>query len=213
MRLSILLFQSCCFLVKREKLLELHKILNDIFEQELARDQKTKTVMLTSVYAFARRSYTLIFMLGFTVLGCLLPSIVNIIVRLFHPTIVTKFKWPFPVKFPWSVSNSGPFFYLLFLCQVFSSWWIVFTIGSVDALFSFYTFQISSILHAISARLTNPQPDEVFSVVLKTCTEIYCQLLHSARLLADVYGIIILRMVLTNAVLMCALIFEASHVR
>ncbi|EFN79612.1 Putative odorant receptor 13a [Harpegnathos saltator] len=201
---------SCCFLVKRKKLLKLHKTLNDLFEQELARDQRTKTTMLASLYTFARPSYVLSFMLGFTILSYVLPSVINVIIRpvIFRSAIAVRYKWPYPVKFPWSVPSSGPLFYLQYLYQVLSSWWMVFTIAAVDNLFGFYTFQISSILHAMSARLMSPQPDDVFLVVLKTCTETYQQLLQSVRLLEDVYGIIILRMILANAVLMCALIFE-----
>ncbi|XP_032684463.1 odorant receptor 82a-like [Odontomachus brunneus] len=204
-----LFLESCCFLVKREKLLELHNTLNQIFEQELARDERTKKTMLVSLYASDRSSYALVFMLGFTVGFHILSGIMNVIIQplIFHSTTVPKSKWPY--KFPWS-SNSDTFFYLLFLYQSFTCWWIVFTIGAVDSLFGFYAFQISSILRAMSARLMNPRPDEVFSVVLKSCVQTHHRLQKSASLLEDVYGLIILRMILANAVLMCTLIFEAS---
>lgn len=171
--------------------------------------------MLVSLYAFDRPSYALICTLGLTVVVHLLSTIINAIIRplLFHPTTVVMSKWPYPVKFPWSAPISGPFFYLQFLYQSLTCWWMVFTIGAVDSLFGFYAFQISSILRAMSTRLMNPRPDEVFSMVLKMCVETHHRLQKSARLLEDVYGLIILRMILTNAVLMCALIFEASTVR
>lgn len=214
-RPSLFFLQSCCFLIKRKKLLELHKTLNELFERELARDRRTKTTMLASIHTFERPSYVLIIMLGSTTLMYLLPSIISVIVRpfIFRSATVMRSKWPYPAKFPWSVPNSGPLFYLQFLYQVSTCWWMVFTIGAVDSLFGFYAFQISSILHAMSVRLLNPRPDEVFPMVLRTCAETHHRLLQSARLLEDVYGLILLRMILTNAVLMCALIFEVSPVR
>ncbi|XP_014483535.1 PREDICTED: uncharacterized protein LOC106749023 [Dinoponera quadriceps] len=196
----------CCFLVKRDKLLELHKTLDDLLEKELARDRRTKATILASVYAFARPSYTVVIMLGSTVLAYLLPSMINAI----RSASTARLKMPFPVKFPWKMPSSGSLFCLHFLYQMTVCWCMVFTIGAVDSLFGFYAFQISSILYAMSVRLTTPRPDEVFSAVLKTCTETHHRLLQSVRLLEDIYGIILLRMIVTNAVMMCALIFEAS---
>lgn len=199
--------------MKRKKLIELHETLNDLFERELASDQKNKNI-LTTLHAFDRPSYLLCFTLGSTVLFYLCPSMIFIVRQIIHHSETKIYRLPIPAKFPWPTPiNGGPVFYLQLLYQYFTCWWMFFTIGGVDSLFGFYAFQISAILRAMSIRLANPRPNEVFSKVLKTCVETHHRIVRCGRMLEDIWGLIIMRMFITNAILMCTLIFEASPVR
>ncbi|XP_067216464.1 odorant receptor 13a-like isoform X2 [Linepithema humile] len=199
-----------CFLVKRKKLIELHETLNDLFEQELASDRENKNVLAT-LHAFDRPSYLLCFILGSTTLFYVCPSMIFIVRQIVQHSESKIYKLPIPVKLPWLAPiNGGPVFYLLCLYQYFTCWWMIFTIGSVDSLFGFYAFQISAILRAMSIRLANPRPNEVFSKVLGTCVETHHRIERCGRMLEDVWGLIILRVIIANAILMCALIFEVS---
>lgn len=164
---------------------------------------------------FDTPSYVFIVMLSVTAIAVIWPSASNIIrPMIFQSASRTgAYRWPYPAKFPWSVPSGGYLFYLQYLYQVSTCWWMVFTIGGVDSLFGFYAFQIFSILRAMAVRLANPRPGELFSQVLRTCVETHHHLLRCVHTLEDIYGIIILRTILTNAILMCALIFEASLVR
>jgi len=198
--------------VKREKLIELHETLNDLFERELASDRESKNV-LTTLHAFDRPSYLLCFTLGSTTLFYLYPSIIFVVLQIVHHNESKIYRLPIPAKFPWPVPiNGGPVFYLQLLYQYFVCWWVCFTIGSVDSLFGLYAFQISAILRAMSIRLANPRPNEAFSEVLGTCVETHHRVIRCGRMLENVWGLIILRMFVTNAILICTLIFEASPV-
>ncbi|XP_011878600.1 PREDICTED: odorant receptor 4-like [Vollenhovia emeryi] len=200
---------SACFLVKRKRLLELHETLDDLFERELARDRQT---MLATLCAFDRPSYMLCFTLGSTALMILCPSLISIVRQIVYDAKPRRYKLPFLAKFPWPVSTGGGLlFYLHLLHQISSCWCVVFTVGSVDSLFGYYAFQISSILRAMSARLANRRRTcEVFTEALGTCVHTHHRLLQCSHMLSDIWGLIIIRMLFTNAILMCALIFEAS---
>ncbi|XP_025074556.1 odorant receptor 82a-like [Pogonomyrmex barbatus] len=202
---------SICFLVKREKLMNLHETLNGIFERELTRNRETEETILATLHTFDRPSYILCFTLGSTVLLILCPPLVSTVRQIIYHTESKRYRLPLPAKFPWSISIDGNFsFYLSFLYQIFICWWMVFTVGSVDSLFGYYAFQISSILQAMSFRLANPRPREVFAEVLRTCVQTHHRLLRCGHMLNDIWDLIIIRMILTNAILMCVLIFEAS---
>jgi len=198
--------------MKREKLMELHETLNDLFEQELARNRETK-VMLATMYAFDRPSYILCFTLGSTVLLILCPSLISVVHQIVRHTEPKRYRLPLPAKFPWPTPIDGGFlFYLHLFYQISTCWWMIFTVGSVDSLFGYYAFQISSILRSMTFRLRNPCIQKAFMEVLNTCVQMHHQLLRCIRMLNDIWGLIIIRMLFTNAILMCALIFEASPV-
>ncbi|CAL1687383.1 unnamed protein product [Lasius platythorax] len=200
---------SACFLIKREKLFELHETLNDLFEQELSRDQETA---LATLYAFDRPSYIVFFTVASTVLLYVCPPLISIIRQIVHHTEPRRYRLPFPAKFPWTVPINGGFlFYLHFLYHLFVGWWMLFTINSVDSLFGFYAFQISSILRTMSVKLANLRSRETFSETLKTCVRMHRRLLRCSHMLEDIWQLIILRMLLVNSILICALIFEASQ--
>ncbi|XP_011698711.1 PREDICTED: uncharacterized protein LOC105456414, partial [Wasmannia auropunctata] len=202
---------SACFLVKREKLMELHNTLNNLFERELAQDRETEAIMLATLHTFDRPSYILCFTLGTTVLLILCPSLISIIHQIIHHTEPKRYTLPLPTKFPWTTPiDSGLPFYLHLLYQISTCWWMIFTVGSVDSLFGYYAFQISSILRAMSAKLMKSCIRETFIEVLGTCVQTHHQLLRCSRMLSDIWGLIIVRMLFTNAILMCTLIFEAS---
>ncbi|KMQ97986.1 gamma-tubulin complex component 4, partial [Lasius niger] len=202
---------SACFLIKREKLFELHETLNDLFEQELSRDQETA---LATLYAFDRPSYIVFFTVASTVLLYVCPPLISIIRQIVHHTEPRRYRLPFPAKFPWTVPINGGFlFYLHFLYHLFVGWWMLFTINSVDSLFGFYAFQISSILRTMSVKLANLRSRETFSEMLKTCVRMHRRLLRCSHMLEDIWQLIILRMLLVNSILICALIFEASQIR
>lgn len=194
--------------------MELHETLNDLFEQELARNRETKATVLATLYAFDRPSYILCFILGSTALLILCPSLISIIRQIVRHVEPKRYRLPLPNKFPWPVPiDGGFFFYLHLLYQMSTLWWVVIIVGSVDSLFGYYAFQISSVLRAMSARLTNPHTREGFTEILGTCVQTHHRLLRCSHMLSDIWGLIIIRMLFTNALLMCALIFEASPVR
>ncbi|XP_071556691.1 uncharacterized protein [Temnothorax nylanderi] len=199
---------AACFLVKRERLMELHETLNDLFERELARRRET---VLATLYAFDRPSYILCFVLGSTVLLSICPALISIARQIVRHAKPRRYRLPVAAKFPWPAPTDGLPYYLHLVHQISACWWVMFTIGSVDSLFGYYAFQISSILRAMSARLANPRENrETFTELLDTCVHTHRRLLRCGHIMSDIWGLIIIRMLFANAILMCALIFEAS---
>lgn len=152
--------------------------------------------------------------MAFLILSYVCPPLISIIHQIVRHIEPRRYRLPFLAKFPWIVPINGGFlFYLHFLYHFFIGWCMVFTINSVDSLFGFYAFQISSILRAMSIKLrSNLQSREMFPEMLKMCVQIHRQLFRCSYVLEDIWQLLILRMLLTNACVICALIFEASQV-
>lgn len=184
--------------------------MDDLFEKELEQDQETT---LATLYAFDRPSYIVFFVVAFLVLLHFCPSLTSIIHQIVSHTEPRRYRLPLLAKYPWTVPINGFLFYLHFLYHFFIGWCMIFTINSVDCLFGFYAFQISSILHAMSIKLrSNLRSREMFSKILKICVQIHYRLLQCSYILENIWQLIILRMLLTNSCVICALIFEANQV-
>ncbi|XP_029177798.1 putative odorant receptor 71a isoform X1 [Nylanderia fulva] len=200
---------SACFLKKRKKLIELHETLKDLFERELAQDPE---VALANLYAFDRPYWMGFCFTGLTILFYVCPSMISIIRQIVHQTEPRRYRLPFMAEFPWTVHVDGGFlFYLHYLYHLIVAWYIVITINSVDGLFGFYAFQISSVLNAMTVKLINWRSRETFSEMLVTCIRMHGQLLQCSNMLEDIWQLIIVRLLLVNSMLICALIFEASQ--
>lgn len=211
--MSAIFFQSACFLVKREKLIELHGMLNDLFEQELTRDRESEATMLATMHTFDRPFYMMVFILASTVMLILVPPMISAVRLTIRHANPKEYRLPFPAKFLWPTPIGGSLsFYLHLLYQISISWWLIFTIGSVDSLFGYYAFQISSILQSMSTRLANLRTRETFMKVLGECAYTHHKLMRCGHILSDIWGLIIVRMLFTNAILMCTLIFELTPV-
>lgn len=180
-----------------------------MFERELEQDQEAALAIL---YAFDRPFCIVFFTLASTVLLYICPPLISIIYQTIHHTEPKRYRLPFPGKFP-LLTNGGFIFYLYFLYHLFLGWWIVFTISSVDSLFGFYAFQISSILHAMSVKLrSNLRPRGTFLEILEPCVWTHRRLFQCSHMLENIWQLIILRMLLANSILICILIFEMTQV-
>lgn len=169
--------------------------------------------MLVTMHTFDRPSYLMVFTLASTVLLIICPSIISIIRLTIRHANPEEYRLPVLAKFLWPAPIGGSLsFYMHFLYQISICWWMIFTIGSVDSLFGYYAFQISSILRAMSSRLANLRTRETFTKVLGECVYTHHQLMRCGHILSDIWGLIIVRLLLTNAILMCTLIFELTPV-
>ncbi|XP_011700377.1 PREDICTED: uncharacterized protein LOC105457423 [Wasmannia auropunctata] len=162
------------FMINRKSLINYHRTVNDLFEEELRQNEKIRML----IFSHLRRMYILA--KGFGHL------------------------WTVPDNFLYHL-------HLLFETSliVFSS----FTACGVDSVFGFFVYQFASTMRAMTFRLTNPLSTEKFSDLLRMCVAKHQKLLRCRDTLEHVYAPIILWHIVTNAVLLCALIYDVMPVR
>lgn len=188
------------------------RTLEHLVEEELTRDQETQALVLSSLHMFDRLAYSLVTMMCVTVLLFVGRPLISIVHQIVRQTELRNYSLPYLAQFPWDVPSNGFLFHLHFLYELFISWFMAIANGGVDSLFGYYIFQISSVLRTMSFRLTNPPVKEEYLQLLRTCVNKHRQLLRCRAILEDVYGLIILWPVLTNAIVMCALVYEMTSV-
>ncbi|XP_011635917.1 odorant receptor 9a-like [Pogonomyrmex barbatus] len=184
--------------------------MSDLFEEELKRNEKVRTVMLAPLRGISILAYTYSGIILIVVVTYLMPSFVIIIRGMFHLYLSTNYTLPYSRGYGyfWTVPNNFlRHFHLLF------EWWAIITHGvtnaSIDCAFGFYIYLLASTMRAMTFRLTNPLATEKYSDVLRICVAKHQKLIQYRDTLKRIYSVIILWHIVTNAVLLCALIYEA----
>ncbi|KAL0110641.1 hypothetical protein PUN28_013907 [Cardiocondyla obscurior] len=170
------------FFVNRKLLINYYRTLNNLFDKELERNEKIRRIILSSIQKISTVAFNL-------TTNYILPA-----------TKGYGYFWTIPKNFSYH-------FYFIFemsLAMASSC-----TTSSVDNAFGFYVYQISSTLRAMTFRITNLLLNEKYTDVLKACVAKH-QILQLCRdTLEHIYGPIIFWHVITNALLLCLLIYQA----
>ncbi|XP_011635915.1 uncharacterized protein LOC105426404 [Pogonomyrmex barbatus] len=205
-------FKVSCFLINRRSLINYHRTLSSLFEEELTQNEKVRTVMLSPLRTISTLAYTYS---GCTItlsMTYLMPTFIVIIRGIFHLHLPTNYSLPYSrgYGYLWTVPTGFlRHFHLLFeICIIMMQ---CITTTGVDSVFGFYIYLLSSTMRAMTFRLTNPLPNDKFSDVLRVCVAKHLKLIQCRDTLKRVYSLIILWHIVTNAVLLCALIFEAMQ--
>ncbi|XP_071577708.1 odorant receptor 49a-like [Temnothorax nylanderi] len=198
------------FLHNRASLINYHRTLNDLFEKELLRNEKIRTIILSSLPTVYTLAYTYSAILIAMMLAFSMPAYLSIIVGLCRSQSTTNYSLPITRGhgYFWTVPRNYLYhFHLLFETGGLSINSI--TACGIDSIFGFYVYQFASTMRAMTFRLTNPLPTEKFSDVLRSCMAKHQRLLPCRDMLEHIYGPIVFWHIVTNAVLLCALIYEA----
>ncbi|XP_071577716.1 uncharacterized protein [Temnothorax nylanderi] len=201
------------FLHNRASLINYHRTLNDLFEEELLRNKKIRTIILSSLPTIYTLAYTYSAFVIAMMLTFSMPAYLSIIVGLCRSQSTTNYSLPFTRGhgYFWTVPHNYLYhFHLLFETGNISIIGIM--ACGLESAFGFYIYQFASIMHAMTFRLTNPLPTESFSDVLKLCVAKHQKLLPCRHTLEHIYGPIVFWHIVTNAVLLCALIYDAMSI-
>lgn len=208
----LIFFKVVIVLINRDSLINYHRTLNDLFEEELARNEKIRTIMFSSLTKICILAYTYCTMMIVVVMSFFTPAYLFIIRDLCHLRLTTNYTLPISRGYGyfWTVPDNFLYhFHLLFeTCAVSMN---SITACGMDSVFGFYVYQFVSTMHAMTFRLTNPLTTEKFSDILKECVGKHQKLLQCRDTLEHIYGTIVFWHIVTNAVLLCILIYDVSE--
>ncbi|XP_036147798.1 uncharacterized protein LOC118647297 [Monomorium pharaonis] len=201
------------FLLNRDSLINLHRTLNDFFEEELIQNEKIRTIIFSSLRKVYILGYTYTTIMTALILVYIMPSYIHIIRDLYHLRLTTNYTLPVSKGRGYSWTIPDNFLYHVHLlietiCPCLSS----ITASGVDSVFGLYAYQFASTMHAMTFRFTNPLPTEKFSDMLKKSVKKHKELLRCRDTLEHIYGPIIFWHTVTSAILLCSLVYEVAHV-
>ncbi|KYN28229.1 hypothetical protein ALC57_02289 [Trachymyrmex cornetzi] len=197
------------FIINRESLINYHRTLNDLFEEELMQNEKISTIIFSSlrtIYTMAYTYFAILLLMMFAYYKSSYICTIHNFLR-FHPS--TNCTLPISGGFGLFSTNSDNFLYYLRMFYEPGLMTLTSMITcAVDTTFGFYVYQFSSTLRAIISTLMNPLSTEKFSDLLKTCAVKHQKLLQCRNSLEHIYGPIVFWHVVTNAMLVCLSIYD-----
>ncbi|KYN07924.1 Putative odorant receptor 49a [Cyphomyrmex costatus] len=199
------------FTINRDSMINFHQTLNDLFEKELMQNEKVATIIFSSLRTVYTLGYTCFAFIIYLTFLTYKSSYICITHNLFHFQLSTNCTLPFSKGFGWFWTVPDNFLYHLHMFYEIGQVTLntIMPCG-VDSAFGLYIYQFSSIIHAMTFTLTNPLSTEKFSDLLKTCIVKHQKLLQCRNTLEHVYGSIIFWHMISNAMLLCGLIYDLT---
>nr|WHS04425.1 odorant receptor 22 [Psyttalia incisi] len=204
-------FQISSIIINRERGLELHYTLDEYFSAALS-DERFAQRVLVGITTVRRLCWVLIPTLLVTVGGYVVRPITSIITQKQHSIDHVEYTLIYPGLYPWPVPD-GFFYQIHFFIELIASITVWCITSGMDALFAYYVFQIIGQLRVMSYRLTHVEDQKDMDNVIKECTQQYVVLMKCRESLQDIFGPVILWMMGTTAIVLCALIYQLFLVR
>lgn len=202
------IFQVMCFTLNKEDLNNLQKALDPYLEDTL-KDLKISKLILknVSVFKYITKVHTAIII--FTSLFYVCIPLFLIFYVNHHHINVTHYPGLYQTSYLWARPAKGLGYQIQYLFEVFGAYTLAAVTISVDTLFMLYIFQIVGRLRKISYNISHSGDDKNS---LSASVAHYAKLIKYIALLQKIYGPITLITVVTNAVIICTVLFQLSHV-
>ncbi|XP_043270032.1 odorant receptor Or2-like [Venturia canescens] len=201
-----------CLLLYRDRLIELHTNLEASFSQDLE-DSELRPILLSPLPMYYRASLVLsVGAISLLIMYWVAP-ILLIIIQVAHGASVTKYILPFTTIYPGSIGPTNAWLYSgLYIFEIYAGTFVGCIAASVDSLFAYYIFQISGQLRTLSHRLNQLKANENDEQVIRQCVSRHRVLTRCQAHLERIYGPVVLWLSVTNAMIMCAMIWQAAHI-
>ncbi|XP_043270203.1 odorant receptor 13a-like isoform X2 [Venturia canescens] len=200
-----------CFTFYRNELLDLHTNLDFTFSQDL-RDPELRPILLSPLLTYYRPSLS--YSIGVCTLFTMywVKPMIIMAIQLAHGANTIKLLLPFPTIYPWFNRPTNKWFYsVVYIFEIYAGMFVASIAASVDSLFGFYIFKISGQLRTLSYRLENLRANDDHRKVIKECVSRHQILTRCQVHLERIYGPIVLSISVINAMVMCAFIWQATH--
>ncbi|XP_043279507.1 odorant receptor 4-like [Venturia canescens] len=200
-----------CFLLYRGHLVELHAELAMTFELDLY-DVELRPILLSSLQSFYLPSLSLSTMTGVVVGLQLITPILLIIIQVAHGADVLKLIQPFPSSYPWQPSANTWLYLSHYTFEIYAGVSLYIFTSLIDGLFGYYIFQITGQLRTLAHRIRNFNCSDNYRKVISECIKRHYILTKCQKHLEQIYVPMVLWMLVANALVMCALMYQATQV-
>ncbi|XP_043270209.1 odorant receptor 67a-like [Venturia canescens] len=197
--------------VHRDRLLDLQTSLQAGFSRDLE-DPELRPILLSPMLTYYRPSLFFA-IVAYTLCALYVTAPIRaIMIQLIHGANEIKCILPMPTAYPWSIGGTNKWFFsIVYGYEFYIFFCITCVASSVDGLFGFYIFQIAGQLRTISYRLRTLKSNENYQEIIKECVSRHQILMRCQAHLEQIWGPIVLSITVLNAMIMCAFIWQISH--
>lgn len=199
------------FIIHRKQFYELHSTL-ELMYNEVLENTQFRPIVLSTINLFRYPAYMVYYLILGTMSLYIFAPVIIIGYEGIKGVEPKHYSLPFLTNFPWVDGTPGIIYQIQFLFETQCVWFIIFVTGGVDSSYGFYLFQMIGLLRAMSFECENTVKSSEFENTLYNCIKKQIRLLHCRDIIQQIYGPIVLDLMLTNAIVLCALIFQAFQV-
>ncbi|XP_043498675.1 odorant receptor 22c-like [Polistes fuscatus] len=196
------------FFIYRKELRELNLHLEEMFEEVLSKAHY-RPVVLSLLNLFKRPAYMVYYLTMFIILLYICKPFILIVYQITKNINPKHYALPYPAIFPWIDGTPNIIYQIQFILEIIFGWFVVFVTSSVDTIYGFYIFQIIGILRAMSFECEKlGKSSEELNVILRNCIKRHILLLRCRDIIQNVYGPVVLGLVVSSVIVLCAIIFQ-----
>ncbi|KAI4473436.1 hypothetical protein M0804_015351 [Polistes exclamans] len=201
------------FIIYRKQFYELHSTL-ELMHNEVLENVQFRPIVLSTINLFRYPAYMVYYLILSTMSLYIFASIIIIGYEGIKDIQLKHYGLPFLTNFPWINGTPGIIYQIQFLFETQCIWFIAFFTGGVDSSYGFYIFQMIGLMRAMSFECKNAfKSSYELKNILHNCIKKQVRLLRCRDIIQQIYGPIVLDLMLTNAIVLCALIFQAFQRR
>ncbi|XP_047354649.1 odorant receptor 82a-like isoform X1 [Vespa velutina] len=206
---SLMIVKAFMFIIYRKQFYELHSTL-ELMYNEVLENSTFRPIVLSTINLFRYPAYMVYYLILGTMSLYIFAPIIIIGYEGIKGVEPKHYSLPFLTNFPWIDGTPGLIYQIQFLFETQCVWFIIFVTGGVDSSYGFYLFQMIGLLRAMSFECENTfKSSSEFKTTLYNCIKKQIRLLRCRDIIQQIYGPIVLDLMLTNAIVLCALIFQA----
>ncbi|XP_043498667.1 uncharacterized protein LOC122521967 [Polistes fuscatus] len=210
----VVIIKVLMFFLYQEEIRELHLNLESIFEEVI---EKTycRPVLFEMLNIFKRPAYIFYYLTIITVIMLTCMPLLLIVYEAIKNINPRHYILPYPATFPWIDGSFGIKYELQYLHEIQVGWFIIFVTSGVDTAYGFYIFQMVGILRFMSLECEKigKSSDELDIILLRNCIEKEILLLRCRDIIQNVYGPVVLNLIVSSVVVLCGLIFQVLQVQ
>ncbi|XP_035720600.1 odorant receptor 22c-like [Vespa mandarinia] len=205
--------KALMFFLYREQLRELNLNLELMFEEVLEK-VCYQPVVFSWLNFFQRPAYIFYYLTIITIILLTCTPFLLIGYQVIKDINPKHYVLPYPSIFPWIDGSLDIRYQVQFLFEIQMGWFIVFVTSGVDSAYGFYIFQMIGILRAMSLECEElGKSSKKHDITLRNCIRKQILLFRCRDIIQNIYGPVVLNLMLSSVVILCALIFQLLQVR
>ncbi|KAI4473437.1 hypothetical protein M0804_015352 [Polistes exclamans] len=209
---TLVTVKALMFFIHRKELRELNLNLEEMFEEVLGKAHY-RPVVLSLLNLFKRPAYMVYYLTMFIILSYICKPLILMVYQNTKNINPKHYALPYPATYPWIDGTPNIIYQVQFILQIIFGWFVVFVTSSVDAIYGFYIFQITGILRAMSFECEKlGKSSKELNVILRNCIKKHILLLRCRDIIQKVYGPLMLGLIVSSVIVLCALIFQMFQV-
>ncbi|XP_046826495.1 uncharacterized protein LOC124427526 [Vespa crabro] len=205
---TLVVVKALMFFLYREQLHKLNLNLKSMFE-EMLKKTHYRPVVLSLLNLFKYPACIVYYLTMFAILMYTFRPFLLIIYQVIKNVSPKHYVLPFPTTFPWIDETPNMVFQVQFLFEIIFGWFVICVTSGVDTVYGFYIFQMSGDLRAMCFECKNfGKSSKELDVILRNFIKRQILLLRCRDIIQNVYGPIVLCLIVSSVIVLCALIFQ-----